>query len=178
MEWKSSSAGECVSEPSSPQDYRVRPEAVPDSARTAGGKQSARHGITESQTLQIRSRPSAAGEVSPETVQAVLHKLLASRTFRSAEIQRRFLRYAVEETLAGRGHLIKEYVIAVEGLGREESFDPRLDPIVRTEARKLRARLTKYYSTEGINDGLRFDFRKGSYVPSFRSAVPENSLPA
>jgi tetratricopeptide (TPR) repeat protein len=94
-------------------------------------------------------------------------------------MQRKFLRYAVEETTAGRGHLIKEYVIGVEGLEKGESFDPRLDPIVRTEARKLRARLAKYYATEGINDGLRIDFPKGSYAPSFRHvpAVPPQTDP-
>jgi tetratricopeptide (TPR) repeat protein len=109
--------------------------------------------------------------MSAAAIQGALEKILASRTFRSAEVQRRFLRYAVEETVAGRGHLIKEYVIGVEALGRGESFDPRLDPIVRTEARKLRARLAKYYATEAANDGVQIEFPKGSYVPSFRSFV-------
>jgi hypothetical protein len=33
--------------------------------------------------------------------------------------------------------------------GRDPSFDPRHSSIVRTEARKLRARLAKYYRIEG-----------------------------
>lgn len=110
------------------------------------------------------------------TVQKCLERVLASRAFRLAELQRKFLQYAVQETLGGNGHHIKEYVIATQGLGRDESFDPRLDPIVRTEARKLRARLAKYYETEGADDPVRIEFPKGSYAPCFRKVEP--NLPA
>ena len=72
--------------------------------------------------------------------------------------------------------MLKEYVIATEALGRDVSFDPRLDPIVRTEARKLRARLAKYYETEGSSDPVRVEFRKGSYIPFFH-VPPASELP-
>lgn len=104
-------------------------------------------------------------------VEDSLERILASRTFRLASSQRKFLQYAVRETLAGRANSIKEYSIATEALGRGAGFDPRLDPIVRTEARKLRARLVKYYGAEGADDPVRIDFPKGSYAPSF-SAPP------
>lgn len=83
----------------------------------------------------------------------------------------------MEEVLAGHASLLKEYVIATEALDRDASFDPRLDPIVRTEARKLRARLDKYYQTEGARDPLRVELRKGSYVPSFHDAVDPDPEP-
>jgi hypothetical protein len=73
----------------------------------------------------------------------------------------------VEETLAGRGELIKEYMIGVEAFQRGDNFDPRLDPIVRTQARKLRARLEKYYAGDGAADSIRIEFHKGSYTPAF-----------
>jgi TolB-like protein/Tfp pilus assembly protein PilF len=107
-----------------------------------------------------------------DAIRNELEKILASRAFRSAQSQRSFLRYAVEEAIAGRGNLIKEYMIGMEALGRGESFDPRLDPIVRTQARKLRAKLAKYYETEGGNDPLRIEFPKGSYSPSFQKIDP------
>src|SRR5882762_4712042 len=108
-------------------------------------------------------------DISPasEVIQAELAKVLASRTFRLAASQREFLRFAVEQMIGGRGKLLKEYMIATEALGREESFDPRLDPIVRTQARKLRARLAKYYEDEGKQDLLRIEFPRGSYAPCF-----------
>jgi TolB-like protein/Tfp pilus assembly protein PilF len=105
--------------------------------------------------------------VSPVEVRTQLERMLASRTFRTAEGQKAFLKYAVGEVLAGRAGQIKEYLIGVEAFGRGDLFDPRLDPIVRTQARKLRARLAKYYLTEGAQDPVRIEFRKGSYAPTF-----------
>jgi len=120
------------------------------------------------------------GAFSEQDARDELGKVLASRTFQPAQLQRRFLAFAVEELLAGRAHLLKEYVIATEALGREASFDPRLDPIVRTEARKLRARLAKYYQTEGSREAFCIDLPKGSYVPAFRGMAekPAEPLPA
>jgi TolB-like protein/Tfp pilus assembly protein PilF len=107
---------------------------------------------------------------SPEVIRQELDKILSSQTFRSAEGQRNFLRYAVEQAVLGRGDQLKEYSVGTEVFGRGESFDPRLDTIVRTEARKLRSRLAKYYEEEGAQDAIRIDLPKGSYAPSFRSA--------
>ena len=46
----------------------------------------------------------------------------------------------VEATLAGRGDRLKGYTIGVEALGRPDSFDPQIDPIVRVEATGCGAR--------------------------------------
>jgi TolB-like protein/Flp pilus assembly protein TadD len=102
-----------------------------------------------------------------ESASREVEKIAASKTFRSAAAQRNFLRYAVTETLQGRAHLLKEYSIGVAVFHKADSFDPRLDSIVRTEARKLRARLAKYFETEGQTDPLRIDFPKGKYSPVF-----------
>ncbi len=118
--------------------------------------------------------------ISAEAIRRELGKILGSRTFRSAQSQSRFLRFAVEQTIAGRGHTVKEYVIGAEVFGRGEAFDPRLDPIVRTEARKLRARLDKYYEAEAqdtVADPVRIEFHKGSYVPTFSRVVPSPPQP-
>jgi TolB-like protein/Tfp pilus assembly protein PilF len=119
--------------------------------------------------------------IPAEAIRSELEKILGSRTFRSAQSQSRFLRFAVEETIAGRGHMVKEYVIGSEVFGRGASFDPRLDPIVRTEARKLRARLDKYYEGEAqgtVEDPVRIEFHKGSYVPTFSRVLPGAPQPA
>jgi hypothetical protein len=73
-------------------------------------------------------------DVGPDAVPEELNKILTSQTFRSAQGQKAFIRYIVEEAIAGRGHQIKESTIGIEALCRGESFDPRLDPIVRTQA--------------------------------------------
>jgi serine/threonine-protein kinase len=78
------------------------------------------------------------------------------------------LQYAVEHTVTGSSHEVKEYTLGVQVFRRGSAFDPRLDPIVRVEARKLRIRLTKYYETEGEHDPLRIELPARGYVPAFR----------
>jgi TolB-like protein/Tfp pilus assembly protein PilF len=116
---------------------------------------------------------------SDKLIREELTRLLSSRTFQAADAQRRFLRHVVEHTMAGRSHEVKEYTIGVEVFERGKAFDPRLDNIVRTEARKLRGRLAKYYEQEGENDPIRIEFPSRGYVPTFREAdVPEVALPS
>ncbi|MBV9507361.1 MAG: tetratricopeptide repeat protein [Acidobacteriia bacterium] len=117
-------------------------------------------------------------QCAPDLIQKALDRILASPVFRSAHAQQAFLRYAVGETLAGRGHQLKEYIIGIEAFGRGSEFDPRLDPIVRTQATKLRARLAKYYESEGAAESVRIEFRKGSYAPFFRITATQESTPA
>src|SRR5262245_59684391 len=81
----------------------------------------------------------------------------------------RFLRYIVEETLAGRGSAIREYTLGVYVFDRGDNFNPRLDPIVRVQARNLRSRIAKYYETLGAGDPIRIELPKGTYVPVFRN---------
>lgn len=99
-----------------------------------------------------------------------LERILASLTFRGSDAQKRFLRYAVQQTLEGNRDLIKEYSVGIQVFGRGESFDPRVDPIVRIQAGKLRSRLARYYAGEGSLDALRIEIPKGSYAPVFSTA--------
>src|SRR5690242_9425498 len=86
---------------------------------------------------------------------------------RSARM-RRFLEFTIESALAGRSEHLKEYVLGVEVFGRAETHDPRIDPIVRVEARRLRAKLFAYYTSDGAEDDLILEYPRGSYVPQFR----------
>jgi TolB-like protein/tetratricopeptide (TPR) repeat protein len=122
----------------------------------------------------VNSRP-----LSGHTIRQHLDKALASHAFAHADRLKRFLAFVVRETADGRGAGLKEYSIGVEVFDRESSFDPRTDPIVRVQARRLRARLTRYYEDEGRNDEIRIDLPKGGYAPEFhRHAEPtrKNSL--
>ena len=105
---------------------------------------------------------------SPESVREQLQAILASRSFVTATRARRFLTYIVDQTLAGRTDAIKELVLGIEVFDRAGDFDPKIDPIVRVEAGKLRKRLEDYYSDEGAAVGLRIAVPKGTYVPLFQ----------
>ncbi len=84
----------------------------------------------------------------------------------------RFLRLAVERELEGRGSELKEYLIGVEVFDRKHAYDPRVDPIVRVEARRLRAKLHQYYQGDGSNDPIVIEFAVGGYTPQFRLRAP------
>ena len=78
-----------------------------------------------------------------------------------------FLKYVVEATLNGASERIKGYTIGVEVLRRNADFDPRIDPIVRVEASRLRRALERYYAGPGANDNIIVDLPLGGYVPTF-----------
>jgi PAS domain-containing protein len=91
--------------------------------------------------------------------------MLRSRTFTTSPRLSRFLSFSVEETLWGRQANLKEYIIGVEVFERTESFDPRVDAIVRVEARRLRSKVEQYYSNEGSRDEIIIYYERGSYSP-------------
>lgn len=97
-----------------------------------------------------------------------LRRLLRSPLLVQSNRLSRFLSFAVEMTLKGNGHALKEYTIAIEVYGRRQDFDPSQDSIVRGEARRLRTKLAEYYDEEGKDDPIFICFRPGSYVPAFR----------
>src|ERR1035438_7457518 len=115
----------------------------------------------------IAASANSAAKPSPECVRAQLDKILASNAFAGAERPGRFLRFVVEQALGG--NQLKETLLEVEVFGRNPSYDPRLDGVVRVEAVKLRSRLKEYYETEGAGDPLRIDLPKGGYLPSFEA---------
>ena len=79
----------------------------------------------------------------------------------------RFLRYVVEEELAGRSEQLKEQTVAIHGLGRAPTFDPGSDASVRVAARQLRFKLAEYYGGVDIPGEATIELPKGAYVPAF-----------
>src|SRR3954454_7007460 len=106
---------------------------------------------------------------APEAIRAALERMVSSPQLESSPSLCRFLRYVVEETLAGRGGLIKEYSLGAEVFSRGDDFDPRIDPIVRVQARNLRNRMVKYYEGPGATEDVVIEMPKRTYVPVFRA---------
>src|SRR5204862_4027580 len=96
-----------------------------------------------------------------------LERILKNAPLVTSPSLSRFLRYIVEETLAWRSANIREFTLGVHVFDRGEDFNPRLDPIVRVQARNLRARVAKYYETQGAEDPIFIEVPKGTYVPVF-----------
>jgi len=112
------------------------------------------------------------GALSPAAVNAELEKVLAAACLRDSHLLKRFLRYAVEHTLAGAGGQLKEYSLGVDVFGRDASYDPRVDPVVRMAARRLRQKLQEYYARDGSRDPVRIEIPKGGYSAVFHAIAP------
>jgi serine/threonine-protein kinase len=113
------------------------------------------------------------GDIPRREINEQLTRILKSKLFKSSERLQRFLVFAVETTLSGKAHNLKEIVLAHIVFDRDESFDPQKDSIVRTEAKRLRQKLRAYYEGEGKEDPLVIGFTEGSYVPLFARGKPQ-----
>jgi len=104
-------------------------------------------------------KPQPSPAVAPPQAQteAQLARLVACQSFSGALRSQEFLRFVVNEALAGRQHRIGAYTIGLEVFERPDDFDPQIDPIVRVEAGRLRQRLERHYLTEGADDPILID---------------------
>ncbi|PHR55825.1 MAG: hypothetical protein COA43_15005 [Robiginitomaculum sp.] len=80
----------------------------------------------------------------------ILKAVIDSGCLGQSERQRALFEYLLRENEEGRGHLIKAYSIAIDVLGRDESFDNSMDSIVRVEMYRLRKNLKLYNATANI----------------------------
>jgi len=122
---------------------------------------------------------SVPGDISPEAIRIQLQKMLSSDLFARSERMSRFLSFTVEESLKGNATNLKEYLIGVEVFDKPDTLDPRLDPIVRVEAGRLRAKLREYYETDGREDAIFIHFPPRTYMPAFqrRQTTPVAAVP-
>jgi serine/threonine-protein kinase len=132
--------------------------------------------------MPARSAGPSSAKVSAKAIAQQLDRVLASATFQQVDRLKRFLSFVVEEASAGRGDQLKEYVIGVHVFSKESQFDPRTDPIVRVQARRLRTRLVRYYREEGGGDEITIELPKGGYAPVFKrrddAITPKRSITA
>jgi Tol biopolymer transport system component len=105
--------------------------------------------------------------ISDALVLEALDRILASSPFAGSPRLRKFLRYAVENTINGDFTGLKEVCVGIHVFGKTPSYDPKTEPIVRVEARRLRSRLCEYYSGAGRLDPIEIMLPKGGYQTAF-----------
>ncbi|HKQ72229.1 MAG TPA: hypothetical protein VJ810_00780 [Blastocatellia bacterium] len=112
-------------------------------------------------------------------VREAMSRILASKHFVNAPTKQKFLQLICESYLTGRAFELNEYMIGCEVYGRDENYNPALDPIVRVGAHGLRKRIEAYYKGVGKHDEIILDLPTGSYVPIFtrRSQLREDAEP-
>lgn len=128
----------------------------------------------------MATRPSAdalsvdgapAEEIPREEREQELAALLRSGLVRESTYLYTLLSYLGKKSLAN-GEPLKEYTIGVEALGKPEDYDPRLDPTVRVDISKLRAKLRAYYDTQGAARPLHLGIPRGQYHLAFVRTLP------
>lgn len=122
-------------------------------------------------------------------LQRHLSDVLEGDAFRGSPRSGRFLKYIVEESLAGHFDSLKERVIGIELFGRSASYDTGEDAIVRVTASDVRKRLLQHYGRYGAPIAkFRISLPLGSYLPEFTrideeapdpaTSVPEHEAPS
>lgn len=113
-----------------------------------------------------------------DAVRDELDRLLASSFFNHSRRFPNFLRFVVEQTLAGDIEKIKERTLGIEIFGRDADYDTATDPIVRVTAAEIRKRVAQYYQDPAHSHELRISLPSGSYVPQFHwpSSTPMGAI--
>jgi hypothetical protein len=98
-----------------------------------------------------------------ETVQSQVERILHSEELRGSEVLRRLLRFLAEKSASGEADDLKEYSVAIDGLGKPATYDPRHNSAVRIQVGRLRQKLGDYYRGEGRCDPIVIDVPKGRF---------------
>lgn len=93
-----------------------------------------------------------------------LERITTSRLFTRAQKLQQLVRWLGERSIAGSTARVTEYQVGVEALGKSRDFDPSFDVSVRQLKRRLCARLSNYYATEGSDSRLRLVCDRGFSV--------------
>ena len=116
--------------------------------------------ITTSDSVPTVSEPN---HVLLEQVERILH----SEELRGSEVLRRLLRFLAAKSVSGEADYLKEYTVAIDGLGRPSSYDPRHNSAVRIQVGRLRQKLSDYYRSEGGHDPVTIDIPRGRFNLTF-----------
>ena len=111
--------------------------------------------------------------IAGELVRSQLERLRRSPAFARSANLFAFLRFVVEETIAGHGDTLKELVVGDTLYGRRTPYDPRIESTVRVEARRLRRKLGEHYNGPGRDDPIRIELPVGSYRPCISAMEAE-----
>jgi hypothetical protein len=92
-----------------------------------------------------------------------VERIARSEELRGCEVLRRLLRFLANKSILGEADELKEYVVAIDGLGKPPSYDPRQHSAVRIQVGRLRKKLADYYRAEGKDDSIIIDVPKGRF---------------
>lgn len=113
--------------------------------------------------------------VSASHCREQVRRVVESEHLRHSPSLIRLFEYLAEQSLDGRARDLKEYVVGVEALGKPEGYDPQEDGSVRSQVRRLRAKLALYYEDVGHSDSIHMTLPKGGFEVCFNVTEPDAS---
>src|SRR5277367_4535340 len=103
-----------------------------------------------------------------EPLREQIDRIVHSEQFHSSEVLRRLLSFLTEKALSGEADNLKEYVVAIDGLRKADSYDPQHNSAVLLQMCCLHQRIAEYYRSEGKHDPIIVDLRKGRFRLTFK----------
>src|ERR1700722_328379 len=100
-----------------------------------------------------------------ELLQEHLREVIAGPAFKASQRSGQFLKYIVDQAIAGHFESLKERIIGVELFGRSPTYDTGEDAIVRVTASDVRKRLLQHYGKDGAASEFRISLPLGAYIP-------------
>lgn len=126
--------------------------------------------------MKTRMAEQPSPDIAPDDVRQSLETLLSSKHFVNAHKKKKFLRLICDFYLEGRAQELNEHILGYDVFGRDSSYNPSDDPIVRVFAHEIRKKLEAYYANEGAHDPIRLEIPAGSYQPVFTRQSPEPAV--
>jgi hypothetical protein len=106
-----------------------------------------------------------------ELFQQHLKEVIEGAAFKASQRSGQFLKYIVDQAIAGHFESLKERVIGIELFGRSPSYDTGEDAIVRVTASDVRKRLLQHYGKDGATSEFRISLPLGAYVPEIARRI-------
>lgn len=113
-----------------------------------------------------------------EPQERLVGRILSSSQFAYADSLKRILQYVCDHASTVDAPTLKEHEIATQTLNRPDSFDPKLDPVVRVSMTHIREKLLAYFDTDGADEPIRLSIPKGRYRAVFDTPEVARDIPA
>jgi hypothetical protein len=123
------------------------------------------HPLTQNDARTAEIAKIAETEEDITALRGHLTEVIEGAAFKGSHRSGQFLKYIVEQSIAGHFESLKERVIGVELFGRSTSYDTGDDAIVRVTASDVRKRLLQHYGRYGTTSAFRISLPLGSYIP-------------
>ena len=107
----------------------------------------------------------------------LVQRIASSHLLKTSSRLREFLLYVGECAIRDAPEDATEQQIGIHVFSRAPGYNSSEDSIVRTHARLLRQKLTEFFAGEGATEQIIVEIPKGHYLPIFRPAGSNPSVP-